>query len=214
MECDFYLHKSNSTYLTDHDAEKSRLMSRLLSPAYFEYTSKGQTPPHPALAGVNAVFRRPIKPYSEYSIHTRTLTWNHTCFWVISYFVKASHCNNPVVLGYCVSRLVFKTRDGTTVAPRAPFEAAGLLHGYRKCPDVCTGEKQEDGAGEPRPNVQLWTKEDIEYERLRGLHFLAQGKTSDGSPREEICPEPRSYGGLCLDQNIPLPDWMTGLWRQ
>ncbi|KAI9792960.1 MAG: hypothetical protein M1816_001282 [Peltula sp. TS41687] len=93
LECDYNLHKSNSTYFSDLDISRMHLLSCLLS--------RGITKPRPPkndaepqgrisiiLGGVSCSFRREIKPYERYEIWSRLLTWDRKWVYIVSHFVE------------------------------------------------------------------------------------------------------------------------------
>ncbi|THC98401.1 hypothetical protein EYZ11_002120 [Aspergillus tanneri] len=89
-----------------------------------------------ALGGVSCVFKREIKPFQQYEIWSRVLTWDEKWLYIVSYFViggtgkavmeslhtqgqKGTNFNpNKAILASSVSRYVFK--DGRiTVRPES-----------------------------------------------------------------------------------------------
>lgn len=98
-ECDYNLHKSNSTYFGDLDAARSALMGALLRKSLARLnrgdmtglpaeakTAKGSY--IVALGAVAAVFRKEIKPLESFDIWTRVLTWDDKWLYIISHVVK------------------------------------------------------------------------------------------------------------------------------
>lgn len=99
-ECDYNLHKSNSTYFTDLDSTRSHLVCALLHTAIEKLQKNpGQVigpDGKPAkgrwaimLGGVHCSFKREIKPYERYEMWTRVLCWDRKWFYVVTHFVKA-----------------------------------------------------------------------------------------------------------------------------
>jgi hypothetical protein len=93
LECDYNLHKSNSTYFTDLDVNHTKLISNLfkdiLRPPRKEVgASKDTGRLVIALGGVACTFRMEIKPYEKYEIWTRVLCWDEKWLYVVSHFVK------------------------------------------------------------------------------------------------------------------------------
>ncbi|RDW58712.1 hypothetical protein BP6252_13188 [Coleophoma cylindrospora] len=93
LECDYNLHKSNSTYFTDLDVNHTHLLSNLfkelLSPSPKEGTRgiEGKLLTV-ALGGVACTFTKDIKPYEKYEVWTRVLCWDEKWLYVVSHFVK------------------------------------------------------------------------------------------------------------------------------
>lgn len=91
LECDYNLHKSNSTYFSDFDVGRLELLVSLGTHG-IEKTrkelagEKGTFAAH--LGGVACNFRREIKPYEAFEVWTRVLTWDHKWMYVIGHFVK------------------------------------------------------------------------------------------------------------------------------
>ena len=92
LECDYNLHKSNSTYLSDFDVGRLELMvslcSRGMEVTKKELAKEGNESFGLALAGVSCNFRREIKPYEGFEMWTRVLAWDHKWFYVVGHFVK------------------------------------------------------------------------------------------------------------------------------
>ncbi|KAE8381483.1 hypothetical protein BDV26DRAFT_301372 [Aspergillus bertholletiae] len=85
-ECDYNIHKSNSTYFTDLDISRGNLSLLLFS----QRLSFRPTPTTAAmiLSGVQIVFRREIKPYQPYEVWSRVLSWDEKWIYIVSHFVK------------------------------------------------------------------------------------------------------------------------------
>ncbi|PYH67970.1 acyl-CoA thioesterase [Aspergillus vadensis CBS 113365] len=142
-EIDLNLHKSNSTFFTDADLSRARLLSRLLGPAL---ASLGGMP---MLAAVQARFLREIRPFQRYCVTTRILAWDQRALWTVTYFLRREVYKGmrevdldggPTavltdrelrkgVLAVLVSRYVVKA-GRVTVPPVEVLKRAGLLvHG-------------------------------------------------------------------------------------
>ncbi|KAB8264967.1 hypothetical protein BDV32DRAFT_145002 [Aspergillus pseudonomiae] len=85
-ECDYNIHKSNSTYFTDLDISRGNLSLLLFS----QRLSFRPTPTTAVmiLSGVQIVFRREIKPYQPYEVWSRVLSWDEKWIYIVSHFVK------------------------------------------------------------------------------------------------------------------------------
>ncbi|KAH9224584.1 hypothetical protein DL95DRAFT_378225 [Leptodontidium sp. 2 PMI_412] len=118
LELDFNLHKSNSTYFSDLDIARGHHLYCLFRLGFTKYSSPN--PPtissptststqaeqtiktrsgrvHPALGGVTCTFKREIKPYQQYEIWTRVVSWDTKWLYLISHFVEKG-AGNP--MGY------------------------------------------------------------------------------------------------------------------
>lgn len=103
-ECDYNLHKSNSTYFADLDIARTQLVSALLrkgirassknSEVTLKDTSAANGPDAVkgkymvALGAVSCHFKREIKPYERYEVWTRILSWDKKWFYIMSHVVK------------------------------------------------------------------------------------------------------------------------------
>ncbi|PWY83606.1 hypothetical protein BO70DRAFT_428870 [Aspergillus heteromorphus CBS 117.55] len=95
-ECDYNLHKSNSTYLSDVDVSRANLCALLFgsrlalrpTTAITTITSSSSLPfIIVILGGVQCVFRKEISPYQAYDIWTRVFSWDEKWMYVVSHFV-------------------------------------------------------------------------------------------------------------------------------
>jgi Thioesterase-like superfamily len=98
-ECDYNIHKSNSTYFSDMDISRTHLMTVLFSQGFKRLQKSpgaiiapdGKPAKGPWLTMLGAVecnFKREIKPYEPYEIWTRVLTWDRKWLYIITHFVK------------------------------------------------------------------------------------------------------------------------------
>ncbi|KAL8895194.1 MAG: hypothetical protein Q9192_003792 [Flavoplaca navasiana] len=96
LECDYNLHKSNSTYFADFDIGRLHLVMCLcrigIVKTGFELWEKnGRKGPKSLgfmLGGVNTNFRREIKPGQAFEMWTRILTWDRKWIYTVTHFVK------------------------------------------------------------------------------------------------------------------------------
>jgi len=94
LECDYNLHKSNSTYFSDFDVARLELLVSLagsgIEKTRQELAKEMGTKDRFGimLGGVNCNFRREIKPYEGFEIWTRLLSWDQKWFYGICHFVK------------------------------------------------------------------------------------------------------------------------------
>ncbi|KAF7589551.1 hypothetical protein BBP40_004174 [Aspergillus hancockii] len=146
-ECDYNIHKSNSTYFTDLDISRGNLSLLLFSQRLsFRPTPKTAVM---ILSGVQVVFRREIKPYQGYEVWSRVLSWDEKWIYLVSHFVKRGafppskfllQPNTPAdrgrarsggepekqVFASAVSRYVFK-QGRKTFPPEQMLVECGLL---------------------------------------------------------------------------------------
>jgi hypothetical protein len=93
LECDYNLHKSNSTYFTDLDASRSHLLSALcyrgLRTVDSELTAEGKPGILAAIIGsVTTSFKREIPMFRQYEVWSRILTWDQKWIYIVTHFVQ------------------------------------------------------------------------------------------------------------------------------
>ncbi|CAO1602434.1 hypothetical protein XANCAGTX0491_006044 [Xanthoria calcicola] len=96
LECDYNLHKSNSTYFADFDIGRMHLLMCLCRPGIVKtgfdlWEKAGRKGPKMLgimMGGVNINFRREIKPAQAYEMWTRVLAWDRKWIYTITHFVK------------------------------------------------------------------------------------------------------------------------------
>ena len=96
LECDYNLHKSNSTYFSDFDVGRLQLLVALCGHG-INVTRKELITEMPgekkagfvtALGGVAVNFRREIKPFEKFEVWTRVLAWDRKWIYLVGHFVK------------------------------------------------------------------------------------------------------------------------------
>jgi hypothetical protein len=100
-ECDYNLHKSNSTYFSDLDVTRSHLVCALLQPGIHKLhhnrkeklvldkdgnVMKGAF--SIMLGGVMCSFKREIGMYEGYEMWSRMLCWDRKWVYIVTHFVK------------------------------------------------------------------------------------------------------------------------------
>ena len=92
LECDYNLHKSNSTYFADLDISRSHLLACLLGAGIDKVQKDGKSNGKGRfgimLGGVTCSFKREIKPYQPFEIWTRVLSWDRKWLYLVSHFVE------------------------------------------------------------------------------------------------------------------------------
>ncbi|KAH7211365.1 ClpP/crotonase-like domain-containing protein [Fusarium oxysporum] len=86
LECDYNLHKSNSTYFTDMDMSRGNFSLVLFGKAFNPLP--GPTHFTMILGGTTCTWRKEIKPYARYELWTRVLSWDEKWLYVVTHFVK------------------------------------------------------------------------------------------------------------------------------
>lgn len=153
MECDYNMHKSNSTFFSDLDINRAQLLLNLFPslPRWAPTTESACEGPQKktertvrvALGGTSCVFKREIKPLQRYEVWSRVLSWDKKWLVLVSYFVQAGTYKSVVqstekgqenrqgaeaqdaILAVAVSRYVFKDRR-RTVPPEEVLQYMGL----------------------------------------------------------------------------------------
>ena len=190
LECDYNLHKSNSTYFSDLDVARAHLLACLMrlgiTEAGKKFKSQGYGSFGVILGGVACNFRREIKPYEVVDIYTRVLSWDRKWLYLVSYIVKkgtkpkaytlqpwkkgCKKARKPAVCAVSVAKYVFK-QGRMTIPPELVFQEARLL------PMKPAVIKTDSSYISPVVNVTdamepaeagAWSWEVAERERVRG----------------------------------------------
>ena len=201
MEIDFYMHKNNSTFFSDADISRWYLIAALLLPTLRSPPASltGVDDRKKSLAvlmgSVGCRFHKEIKAYELFEVYTRILSWEEKWVYFESQFVRphgnrkqsvAKFQSKPLadgqvakqsvpkdeILATLVSKCVFKY-GRKTVEPARVFEGSGLL--------------PTSSRGETRKMTPLWSREQIEQERLRGLQ-MAKAILDHGHEANSVSP--------------------------
>ncbi|KAH7140045.1 hypothetical protein B0J13DRAFT_447991 [Dactylonectria estremocensis] len=149
LECDYNMHKSNSTYFTDMDISRGNLSLILFRKLFNPFPGPGQF--MMILGAAQCVWRKEILPYQPYELWTRVLSWDEKWIYLVSHFVKPGFFqpteylmqSNPrvsrksskkevprdrqkAVYASSVARYVFKNQK-RTVPPEQVLRDCGLL---------------------------------------------------------------------------------------
>ncbi|PYH92159.1 hypothetical protein BO71DRAFT_485678 [Aspergillus ellipticus CBS 707.79] len=177
-ECDYNLHKSNSTYFTDIDVSRATLCARLFGSRIAVLPSSSPTAIRIVLGGVQCVFRHEIRPYQGYEVWSRVVSWDEKWFYVGSWFVEGigiggrregegnGEGKDETVFAACVSRYVFK-RGRVTYPPGRMLGECGLLGGL--------GEEIEERRKRDLEKARLTRGWDVVYEAFEGGGRVALG---------------------------------------
>jgi len=87
-ECDWNIHKSNSTYFSDFDVARSHLVTWICRRGLANFRKEFSASVGVMLGGAHCSFRREIKPYQQFEIWTRVLSWDRKWLYIISHFVR------------------------------------------------------------------------------------------------------------------------------
>ncbi|CCK72330.1 uncharacterized protein KNAG_0J02510 [Huiozyma naganishii CBS 8797] len=120
FDCDFYMHKSNSTYFTELDISRTDLMSKVFQKLFLE----SKRYPYVPVANVFTEFMRELKPFQPYNIVSSILCWDQKWIFVISRFMTK---NNTVQHTISVTKYVLKN-GRITISPREALEYCGIYN--------------------------------------------------------------------------------------
>ncbi|KAF4268415.1 hypothetical protein CNMCM8057_008586 [Aspergillus fumigatus] len=211
FECDYIMHKSNSTYFTDLDASRSYLLSALcydgLVTVDRELAAEGKKGMLAAIIGsVTTSFKKEIRIFQEYEKGSAKPT---------GYLIAKStrldlrrsteesrcHSGQPVIFATSISKYVFK-KGRLTIPPERILRASGLM-----------GQDNKEEKREVLPNnVQGHTSdsgvpEDIESEHLKGMKYAESWNQLDSLHEELLKQDELVNGVLALNHfgDISLP---------
>ncbi|KAJ5104966.1 hypothetical protein NUU61_002313 [Penicillium alfredii] len=200
-ECDYNIHKSNSTYFTDLDISRGNL-SLILFSQLLSFCPTSDTAVM-ILSGVQCVFRKEIKPYQPYEVWSRVMSWDEKWIYIVSHFVErgkfqpreyyfqgvaseATQRGGPSsknqlckgnVFASAVSRYVFK-QDRRTFPPEAMLVKCGLLPA-RDGAEEATWRSIEDRRRRDLDAAQLNLGWDAVHEAFDGKIIKALGLYTD-----------------------------------
>jgi acyl-CoA thioesterase FadM len=121
MECDFYLHKSNSCYFEELDIARSHLMTTIFQKFFHDYKTESGSYAFVPVGNIFGSFKREIKPFQKYSIKSRVLAWDNKWLFILSKFV----IGKDKVASTMVTKYVLK--DGRkTINPEQAIKFQGM----------------------------------------------------------------------------------------
>ncbi|KAJ5574938.1 hypothetical protein N7450_008837 [Penicillium hetheringtonii] len=145
LETDYNMHKSNSTYFTDLDVSRTALVSRLYSPGVglvskeldkeFLATAQKEGKRAPkkkpviiVLGSVYCSFKREIKPFELYEMHSKVISWDKKWMYILTCFMRPARGANgeKELLATALSKYVVK-KGRLTVAPERILRLGGFL---------------------------------------------------------------------------------------
>ncbi|KAJ6441497.1 thioesterase-like superfamily domain-containing protein [Purpureocillium lavendulum] len=188
-EIDFNMHKSNSTYFTDLDIARIKLVGRIMAPAWpldrmlVEYKGrdgemkrervKGR--PALVLGATYTSFKREIKVLARYDVDSRVLAWDSRWLYIGSWFVSKSPGKDgkKAVFASSLSKYIVK-KGRITVRPEQFLAESGWIptrpqqtDSSQKAPSLhVNGGSDEKRKGDDNDE---WTWEEIEQHRLKGM---------------------------------------------
>jgi hypothetical protein len=234
FECDYNLHKSNSTYFTDLDASRSYLLSALcydgLVTVDRELAAEGKKGILAAIIGsVTTSFKKEIRIFQEYEVWSRILTWDRKWLYIVTHFVQKgsakpagyltakssrpdskssigeeSECRSSQPVIFATSISKYVFKKGRFTIPPERLLRASGLLGQDK--------KGEEKRGARPTDVQERTSdsglpEDIESERLKGMIYAESWNQLDSLHEELLKQDELINGVLAINHvgDISLP---------
>lgn len=124
FECDFYMHKSNSTYFEELDIVRTQLMTSIFQKFFIEFPTESKTWPFIPVANIFCNFKKEIKPFEKYRVDSRILAWDSKWLFIISKFVTEKK-GEDVICSTAITKYVLK--DGRkTIKPEEALKFVGL----------------------------------------------------------------------------------------
>lgn len=119
FECDFYFHKSNSTYFEELDISRGDLMSRIFQKLFLN----SKKWPYVPVANVFTNFLKEIRPYQPYKVKSCILCWDEKWVYVMSKFIIGKN----TLASLSITKYVLK--DGRkTIKPKDALEFCGIYN--------------------------------------------------------------------------------------
>lgn len=120
FECDFYFHKSNSTYFEELDISRADLMCKIFQ----KLMLNSKKWPYIPVANVFTNFLKELKPFEKYLVTSRILCWDEKWIYVLSRFTKN---NGKILCSISLTKYVLK--DGRkTISPKEALEFCDLYN--------------------------------------------------------------------------------------
>lgn len=175
-EIDINLHKSNSTYFTDLDVARSKLMGRILAPAWpmenmlIEYTGRDGTQRREKVQGSASFilgatytsFKREVGAYTWYNVESRVLGWDTRWLYIGSWFVDKK--DKKKLYACSLSKYILK-KGRITVRPDLFLAEAGWI------PSLESGSKADSSVTGGAAG-DMWTWDDVEAQRKLGMAIV------------------------------------------
>lgn len=135
LEIDMFIHKSNSTYFTDMDLARMSLILRVFQKYWYQeydndfgdYKTKAiSNMPYAPIAMVQCTFKKELKVFERFEIHSRIIAWDEKWLFVLSEFVIPK---TGRICAVAVTKYVFKKGGGrTTIPPEEMIKSCGMFN--------------------------------------------------------------------------------------
>ncbi|KAM4065467.1 hypothetical protein HRG_004227 [Hirsutella rhossiliensis] len=83
FEVDLMVHKTNSTYFSDLDESRIRLLARIF-PDCFSFSGGNLSV---LMGGTSCIFFKAIAPFQSYEVHSQILRWDDKWLYIASWFL-------------------------------------------------------------------------------------------------------------------------------
>jgi hypothetical protein len=148
LEIDYNLHKSNSTYFSDLDVARARLLLSLFRTGLNRLTQEQRGAPcNIALGGAVCNFHKAIPPLGRYRMVSRVLCWDRKWLYVATQFRSVGgdkKAEDGIIFATALARYVVKA-GRMTVPPEKLLEAAELL-GAEGCSERKEAQQRSERA--------------------------------------------------------------------
>lgn len=179
LECDYNLHKSNSTYFSDIDISRGNLTLVLFCESWKPFPGPNQMAI--VLGSCSCVWLREIKPYESYEMWSRVASWDEKWVYVVTHFVEKGRYAHREYLLQPSRKPSKKTRKLEAKEPIKTVYASAISryvvkNGRRTVPpEVAIGmcgllpPRNDDGQSPPPGQP---TFEEIDQMRLKNLPIV------------------------------------------
>lgn len=140
MEIDFNLHKTNSSYFSDVDIARTHLVCTLFASGIEKmrggteaYTGSGKPVFGLALGAVSCSFRKELKPYEQYDMWSKILSWDEKWIYIVTHFVKKNSVRPRSCSLYPQQSCGYDSQDNDDSEPRTPPENTLVATALSKC---------------------------------------------------------------------------------
>lgn len=157
LETDYNLHKSNSTYFADLDVSRTKLMSRIYSPAWRKVNAQLDSEGYKgkitiALGATHLNFKREIAAYGRIAVRSRLIGWDGKWFVILSQFIRPSKGKKREELcAVGLSKYVIK-KGRFTVKPERALSLGGWLPKNKRTDEEDTASPSPDNGNSGAKN--------------------------------------------------------------
>lgn len=177
LEIDLNLHKSNSTFFTDLDISRIKLLGRLIAPAWpmdnvaIEYTGRDGSAKRERVKGRPALilgatqtsFKRELKAYASYNVESRVIGWDARWIYIGSWFVSKGNSKTKPKQIYATSISKYIVKKGRiTVRPEQFLVESGWIPAQPGQGASANGKTAEKSG-------EAWSWDEVEAQRVKGM---------------------------------------------